>query len=861
MSKNTIGGQKDRRSKKIQRNTSESGIKCVCLNARSIINKKSELNIMVDDIKPHIIGITESWANNDITDAELGLEGYVMFRKDRIGKRGGGILLYIKETIPAYEVQLQEEADCKEALWCNLVTGHTKITIGVVYRCPNITIQNNEKIHNAISEVSKGDCIIMGDFNHGNIKWDSQQSTGVEDQKFLCLVQDNFLTQHVLEPTRAARVLDIVLSSQKEFVDNVVIHEPLVDNYVPMKKQGKRSKKKHLSKEAFRKIRYKQNMWRVYKHTGKDKDYDAYKEALNAATNEVRKSKRNFEHKLAQNIKSDSKSFYAYVRSKQNVRDRVGPLEDNAGNKITQGILMAEELNMHFSSVFTREDTSSLPVPETKFEGSEGERLGQLVVTPEVVANKINNMKENKSPGVDGIAPKILKETVEQICTPLAHVFNMSLQEGIVPLEWKEANIIPLFKKGSRNKSVNYRPVSLTSVICKVLETIIRDHMMDFLIKHKLINPSQHGFLKARSCLTNLLCFFEEITKWVDEGSPVDVIYLDFQKAFDKVPHQRLILKLKSHGMGNSIINWIEQWLKDRRQRVVVDGEVSSWKPVLSGVPQGSVLGPILFLIYINDLEEGVTGNILNFADDTKLFRKVKEIGDKQKLQDDIDKLVKWSEKWQMLFNFGKCKCLHTGSGNTGENYEMGGTILSKTVKEKDLGVTMNANMKVSEQCRIAASKGNQVLGMIRRNITYKEKSLIIPLYKAIVRPHLEYCIQAWNPYLRKDVDMLEKIQRRATKLIPGLRDLTYEERLKECGLTTLETRRLRGDQIEVFKILNGYENIDSNIFFEIKESKITRGHNYTLVKKQSRLDIRKYFFHRGPSMYGITYQLIVYRL
>ena len=201
----------------------------------------------------------------------------------------------------------------------------------------------------------------------------------------------------------------------------------------------------------------------------------------------------------------------------------------------------------------------------------------------------------------------------------------------------------------------------------------------------------------------------------MDDGSPVAVIYLDFQKAFYKVPHQRLILKLKSHGMGNIIVNWIEQWLTDRRQRVVVDGEVSSWKSVLSGVPQGTVLGPILFVVYINDLEEGVTGKILKFADDTNRFTKTKEIGDTKKLQDDIDTLVKWSEKWQMLFNSGKCKCLHAGPGNTGLNYEMGGTILSKTVKEKDLGVTMNANMEVSEQCRIAASKGIHVLGMIRK--------------------------------------------------------------------------------------------------------------------------------------------------
>ena len=155
-------------------------------------------------------------------------------------------------------------------------------------------------------------------------------------------------------------------------------------------------------------------------------------------------------------------------------------------------------------------------------------------------------------------------------------MFNLSLKEEVVPVEWKKANIIPLLKKGSRNKSDNYRPVSLISVICKLLERLIKDHTLDFLVKHKLLNPSQHGFLKVRSCLTNMLCFLEEITKWLDEGSPVDIIYLDFQKAFDKVLHQRLLLKLKAHGIGDGIMDWIEQWLTDRRQRVVVDGEVSN---------------------------------------------------------------------------------------------------------------------------------------------------------------------------------------------------------------------------------------------------------------------------------------------
>ena len=383
---------------------------------------------------------------------------------------------------------------------------------------------------------------------------------------------------------------------------------------------------------------FKQTMWRVYRRIRKDEDYANYKEALNLATTEIRKSKRTFEKKLAGNIKNYSKSFYAYVRSKQKVRDKVGPLENNSENIISDGFQMANVLNEYFSSVFTTEDISSLTVPFPKFQGSKSEHLGQLFVTPEMIAKKIKKMKDNKSPGVDGIPPKLLKEIVEQISTPLAKLFNLSLEKGIVPSERKEANITPLFKKVSRNKPENYRPVSLISVVRKLLKTLIRDHTVEFLVKHKLINTSQHGFLKARSRLTNLLCFLEEITKWVDDGSPEGVVYFDFQNVFDKVPHQRLLLKLKAHGIGNDVINWIEEWLTHRRKRVIVDGEMSNWKSVLSGVPQGTVLCPILFLIYINDLEDDISSKVLKFADDTKVFRKVTNVTDKQSLQDVLDK-------------------------------------------------------------------------------------------------------------------------------------------------------------------------------------------------------------------------------
>jgi hypothetical protein len=271
-------------------------------------------------------------------------------------------------------------------------------------------------------------------------------------------------------------------------------------------------------------------------------------------------------------------------------------------------------------------------------------------ITEEIIEGKLKKLKEGKAPGIDGIVPKILIENAAIVSKPLKLLYQKSMETGKVPVDWKKANVTAIYKKGCRETAGNYRPVSLTSHVCKVLESIIRDSIVNHLDRNKLIYKTQHGFVKGRSCLTNLLEFLEDVTEYVDQGSPVDVIYLDFQKAFDKVPHQRLLKKVQALGINGTVYTWIEDWLKNRTQRIQFGGDSSNWTSVLSGVPQGSVLGPILFLIYINDIDDGIESKILKFADDTKLYRRITSEEDVTKLQEDLATLCKWSREWLMLF-------------------------------------------------------------------------------------------------------------------------------------------------------------------------------------------------------------------
>ena len=529
-------------------------------------------------------------------------------------------------------------------------------------------------------------------------------------------------------------------------------------------------------------------------------------------------------------------------------RESVGPLKHN-GTTVGDDSAMADILNNMFSSVFTKEDVSKIPTASLVYSGSSP--LTTIAFQQEIIKEKIGKLRSSSAPGPDGLTPKLLQCIDDIILLPLTIIFAQSLKEGVVPEDWKTANVTPIYKKGSKANSSNYRPISLTCILCKVMESILRDAIVKHLATYKLIRPSQHGFMAHKSCLTNLLEYLEVLTRLVDEGHSVDIVYLDFAKAFDKVPHKRLLVKLHAHGIEGNILNWIAAWLSGRSQRVVLNGNASRWSEVHSGVPQGSVLGPTLFVIFINDIDSAmdiVTGFISKFADDTKVGRIVNDDVGRQALQNDLNSLLKWAETWHMSFNEDKCKVMHFGRQNPHFQYKMDDLVLESVDAEKDLGVMVHSSLKPSTQCLKASKKGNQILGQMAKAFHFRDHRHWVKLYKMYVRPHLDYNVQAWSPWNVADNDLLEAVQKRAVRMVSGLQGSNYEDKLHELGLPTLSQRRARADMIETWKILHRMEDVDPDTWFQMAASTCQRTTRQTNAPLQislpsARLEIRKNFF------------------
>ena len=398
--------------------------------------------------------------------------------------------------------------------------------------------------------------------------------------------------------------------------------------------------------------------------------------------------------------------------------------------------------NKHFNSVFVKENSDKLPLFPSRLQGNIS--LNDIKISEELVYTRLEKLDLNKTGGVDGINPFILKTCASTLATPLAIIFRKSPDSDKIPSIWKKANISPIFKKGSRLVPANYRPVSLTSVCCKVLESMIRDSVMSFLSENMLISKNQHGFVKHKSCVTNLLESLDIATKALQLKQPLDVVYLDFAKAFDKVPHNRLMLKLEAYGIRGNLSCWIHDFLSERLQRVVLGTSQSCWSSVLSGVPQGSVLGPTLFIIYINDIMENLDNICKIYADDSKIFGKPGE-----SMQSDLEKIGIWSKKWLMQLNVDKCKVMHIGKNNPYFDYFLHDQVslqshkLTTTNLERDLGIYISSDLKNKSQVDHAVAKASSVYAMLRNTFISRDPLLWKKLFTTYVRPHLEFAIQA----------------------------------------------------------------------------------------------------------------------
>ena len=442
--------------------------------------------------------------------------------------------------------------------------------------------------------------------------------------------------------------------------------------------------------ETLQSLKRKRTRWKKYKYCKSPENKNLYVHARSEAKRKVKEAKHDYEKEVASKTKTDSKVFWKFIQSKTKVKEEIKCIEDQQGDIHTDDTSKAALLNSYFTSVFTKEDDT--PIPEFK---STENILDNITFNVEQVQKLLEGVNETKSKGADNMHPKLVRETAGQISKPLTLLFKKSMETGQVPSDWKIANVTPIHKKGPKHVPSNYRPISLTSIICKIMERIIRDAIIDHMEDNRLFTDHQHGFRKRRSCITQLIEVIDEWTENLDKRENMDVVYLDFQKAFDTVPHKRLLKKLEGYGIKGNVLRWIASYLDNRQQRVILNGKESDWQAVTSGIPQGSVLGPTLFLLYINDLPDVVENVVKLFADDTKIYSIVNNETQQIALQEDLNRLMNWSETWLLHFNQSKCKHLHIGR-ETNARYKLGNTTVEKTSNEKDLGVIIDDQFKIS---------------------------------------------------------------------------------------------------------------------------------------------------------------------
>ena len=588
------------------------------------------------------------------------------------------------------------------------------------------------------------------------------------------------------------------------------ILDEIVDKYIPLKKSKHQTCIPRDRRILFQKIRQwkkglakEKNAWKVIELKGKIEN--AEQMIIQSKENE----KRDLEERTLENIKKNPKLLYSYAKKMNKRRIEIGPIRNegrltNVKKEICN--ILAERYKREFTPRIDNEEI------DAEIRDENCEYLSDIDVNEADIVQAINEIRNGSAAGPDGVPAILLKKVAHSIAKPLALLLRQSIDTSKIYDEHKLAYITPTFKSGSRLEASNYRPVSLTSHIMKIYERVMKKNIMNHLVKNNLFNLGQHGFVPGKSTQTQLLVHHESIYKNMLNEMNTDVVYLDFAKAFDKVDHNILAKKIRKHYIVDKVGRWIKEFLKNRKQIVIANDEKSDEAEVISGVPQGTVLAAVLFVIMIADIDSNVKESVVrSFADDTRISRGITCDEDRNSLQSDLNKIYEWAEVNRMVFNSDKFESINYGDKEgiiytyRGPNNE---PITNKEAV-KDLGVMLNRNMLCKDQIEILLAKCKAKMGMLFRHFKTRKAEHMIMLYKTYVRSPLEYCNMIWYPHYQKDIAQIESVQRSFTARIEEVKDLDYWERLRFLKLYSLERRRERYMIIQAWKQIEGItENI-----------------------------------------------------
>lgn len=627
----------------------------------------------------------------------------------------------------------------------------------------------------------------------------------------------------------------------------------LIDKFVPMRPA--RSGPPWAVKAPAALVRERSEAWQSYKlvRSEQGRNSAAALEKMRVF-NELNWNYRNFSIQCRKKYEADllnrqdnRKLFHAYVRNKKIGRPTVGPIRLPNGELVLEPGRMSCIFADSFAGVFVG-GTPAAPASFQAFEGS----LDDVEFSRRDIANVLTALDTSSSMGPDGFHPYLLKSCAEEISFPLWLIFQKSMRTGLVPEIWSKSVVVPIFKAKAHTDPLNYRPVSLTSVCCKSMERIVASKLADYLEENDILSSHQYGFRRNRSTEDQLLLTYDDVGRWMDGGDVVDVILLDFSKAFDVVNHSVLLSMLQSLGVGGRLLTWIFAFLSGRMMSVCVDGCHSRPVEVTSGVPQGSVLGPLLFLVYINYVANDLSCSYKAFADDFKLYLKYPRTNSSQvfcgirSLQNDLNVVDSVARSWNLALNPRKCVVMryHKGQVNLsapnsdGGLYYLQGRALDFVGTYRDLGVNVDTSLRFHQHVRVVVAKAGGLANNLLRSTVCRSAEFMMSLYVAHIRPLIEYASCVWNTGYLGDSRLLESVQRRWTRNIEGLDNMDYSDRLRELDLFSVKGRLLRADLIKYWKILHGESGCLLDMF-SFAPRVGTRGHELKLVLPLCSSDAR----------------------